>query len=263
MSEIRETYHNDGEIASISYHNEKGLLHREGDLPSILCFFKSGTLKSEKYCINGQKHREDNKPAYIKYNKNGDVIYIAYYKNDKLHNDTDAALLKYYDNGILQEEKHCLNGQYLILDCTKPAHSVFFRSGKIKLMEYYKNYVLHRDFDMPAFISYYENGDFCTVSYFINGNNARISPDLPSSVTYEKGVVIYQKFSNEKGEFSISDNFRRPVEYYRNESQTIYKIGNRLMKGYKYIEFLSENKLSTNPMLLTDEEVDTIKLLFY
>lgn len=263
MSDMKESYHINGELASISYYNSKGKLHREGDLPAELLFYKNGLLKSEKYMLNGKKNRNQAKPAFIKYNKDGQVIYLGYFVNDKFHKINEPALIKYHDNGQIEELKYYVNGIYKRDDHTLPCHIVYFNSGKLKTEEFFYNGKLHRSKDLPAFISYYEDGTICSETYAINGIIARITPDMPSSIAYEKGQVIYKKFCNEYGDLFVTDNYRQPVIYCRNPKETKYKFGKRTMNSIQYKDFLKINMFTPEPTELKDEEIEMLKVIFY
>jgi antitoxin component YwqK of YwqJK toxin-antitoxin module len=263
MNEIKESYHINGELASISYYNSKGKLHREDDKPAELLYYKNGFLKSEKYMLNGKKHRSEGKPAFVKYNQEGKVIYLGYFINDKFHNIEKPALIKYHDNDQIEELKYYVNGIYKRNDVSLPCHLVYFKSGKLKTEEYFNNGKLHRDNDLPAFVSYYEDDNICSETYALNGIIARKKLDMPSSIAYEKGKVVYKKFCNECGDLFITDNYRYPVIYCRNPKETKYKFGKKTMNSIQYRDFLRIHMFTPEPTELKDEEIEMLKVIFY
>ena len=61
--------------------------HREGGLPAWRMWCENGTLKSEFYCLNGDKHREGGLPAKRNWHENGNLWYEIYYLHGELHRD--------------------------------------------------------------------------------------------------------------------------------------------------------------------------------
>lgn len=62
-------------IDCIYWENENKLLHRDGDLPSVVYYYPNGKVYVVKYYKHGKLHREGGKAAYIYYYKNGKVCF--------------------------------------------------------------------------------------------------------------------------------------------------------------------------------------------
>lgn len=55
---------------------------------------------------NNLFHSENNQPAYIKYDKNRNIVRLEWYKNGVLHNDNDIPAIITYDNSGKVIERH-------------------------------------------------------------------------------------------------------------------------------------------------------------
>jgi hypothetical protein len=53
------------------WRNEAGSLHRE-DGPAQICYYSDGSIKWEKFCVNGRIHREDGS-AEIYHHSDGSI----------------------------------------------------------------------------------------------------------------------------------------------------------------------------------------------
>ena len=89
--------------------------------------YENGEIEHEKYCLNGNLHREDG-PAYINYYENGKVELERYCLNDKLHREDGPAIIKYYESGEVEYEEYWLNGKRHREN--GPAITHYYKSGK-------------------------------------------------------------------------------------------------------------------------------------
>ena len=93
-------YYDDGKIEEEKYfvNNE---WHRENDKPAEIEYYENGNVKLEKYCINGHYHRDNDNPSYIKYDKNGNIKSEKYYIHGirKRENPNNPSVIKYKNNG--------------------------------------------------------------------------------------------------------------------------------------------------------------------
>lgn len=89
------------------YHNSKG--------PALTIYFdnKEHKKESEHYYILDHLHRDNDKPAVIIYNKNGEVICKKWYINNQLSREIGPALIMYdeLNGGMLAE--YWKNGELL------------------------------------------------------------------------------------------------------------------------------------------------------
>lgn len=64
----------DGKLYIEKYYNEDNRIHRDGDKPAIIKYNKDGSILYENYCKNGLFHRDGDKPTMIEYNVDGSII---------------------------------------------------------------------------------------------------------------------------------------------------------------------------------------------
>ena len=85
---------------------------------------------------NGHFHNE-NGPARISYNQNGNVRYKEWWINDKLHNENGHAFIEYYPNGNVAYKSWYINGEHH--NENGPAIIVYDEDGNITRQEYWEN----------------------------------------------------------------------------------------------------------------------------
>lgn len=86
----------------------KGKLHRKGDLPASVRYYKNGNAEVIRFWQNDKPHRPHKKgPAYTKFREDGTKEIEMYIEKDKLHRPISAgpALIKYAKDGITPEEQ--------------------------------------------------------------------------------------------------------------------------------------------------------------
>jgi len=191
MQVIYTTYY-DAENTNIKtmeyYENDR--LHREGDKPASIYYFKNGTVESEVYFLNGNIHRDGDKPAMIYYNENGYIESESYHINDRCCRDGDKpAIIQYYPS----------------------------ESGENIKCVIYKNNKCHREDDKPAIIKYYKNGNIKYEKYFVDGQNYR---DGPNRIDYsEDGDIVIEIWLNEEHKelkrnvINFGLDFTKPCQY--------------------------------------------------
>jgi len=96
---VERRFYKNGKLMEEEYCNERGLLHREGDLPAKIRYYRNGKIQLMMWYKNGKLHRDGDKPAEIYY-YNYKLERISYYKNGKLHREGDKpAVIGYNKNG--------------------------------------------------------------------------------------------------------------------------------------------------------------------
>ncbi len=131
-------------------------MHRENDRPAVILYDKDGEIEYEIWYLNGEKHRENDRPAEIFYDKDGEIEVEIWRLNDQLHRENDRpAEIAYYENGEIEDEVWYLNGQ------------------------------LHRENDLPAVIDYDEDGEIEYEAWWLNGEF--IKSELSSTASQQSG----------------------------------------------------------------------------
>lgn len=65
------------------YYNEDGKLHRDNDKPAYVLYHKNGRVNIKEYYQNGKLHRHNN-PARVVYDEEGNQVAVYYYTNGEL-----------------------------------------------------------------------------------------------------------------------------------------------------------------------------------
>ena len=66
------TYYRDTDILNlVRYYKDDVKRHRDGDKPAWVKFYKDGGVKSEEYYKNGGYHRDGDNPSYVWFNGDG------------------------------------------------------------------------------------------------------------------------------------------------------------------------------------------------
>src|SRR3990167_645480 len=70
---------------------KNGKLHRVGDAPAFIRYYKNGNIQNEAWIKNGKYHRID-APANIEYFVTGEILAEEWFKNDKHHPRRDLKI---------------------------------------------------------------------------------------------------------------------------------------------------------------------------
>lgn len=133
--------YNYGECKTVEYYNNGKIYSKLEFMDNYVrtyseSFYKNGelykmihhsrNLRTKYYYKNEKMHRDDDKPAIIKYYPNGKIEEEMYLKNDKFHRDNDKpARIKYYKNGYVRKEQYFIKGSNKRNDPTLPIKSEY------------------------------------------------------------------------------------------------------------------------------------------
>ena len=125
-------------------------------------YYANGALRkiSEEYKDGGSYHK--------RYKNDGLLSDEFWYFNDK---PSVHRRLHHFDNGNISYERWELNSLPLFHNKHRedgPAVTDYYKSGKIKIQEWYLNGKLHRE-DGPAFIKRFPNGRLEYEKWYLNG----------------------------------------------------------------------------------------------
>lgn len=79
-----------------------GQLHRDGDLPALVDYYPSGKPKLQAWYRNGQRHRDGDRPALVTYAGNGTLESEEWYQHGDRIRTSGPCLLEYYTNGVVR-----------------------------------------------------------------------------------------------------------------------------------------------------------------
>lgn len=139
------------------YLNEFGHLHRDGDLPALIC-----NAGQKEWYKNGLRHR-DNGPAVISTTQESYYKYGSRHRDDNLPATTNYTLLKNGDKKI-ESEEYFVEG----LRHRDDGPAIQWSSGSY---QYYKHGRLHNE-NGPA--CHYIDYDGVKLQYWLNDN--KVSP---------------------------------------------------------------------------------------
>ena len=165
-----------------------GRQHRDNDNPAWIEYYENEKIKSEKWMINDNYHRDNDNPAWIKYYENGNKKAERWWINDRPRRYNGPAYISYNKNGdVISKKGWFINGVFHNI-----SYKVEYYPGtSIKQEEYWLNRdeVKHREYnDEPAWIKYNENGVMFVQFWMRNGKLYREN-DRPTTVGfYETGV---------------------------------------------------------------------------
>ncbi len=183
--ELNNKLHRDNGPALINlvYNKEEyykhGVIHRDNG-PALIKYDiqDNQILEVEKYFINGEYHREGDKPSHIIYEDNI-IVKERFFKNGKIHreNPSDGAEIEYWmddDIRVKDYETFYKDGKLHREDGpAKIYHETTKDKEKYRQESYYVDGKLHRE-DGPARISYslQEDGSYkeCGKLYYFKGN---------------------------------------------------------------------------------------------
>ena len=260
------------------FHNNR--IHRlENDKPALINYYPEGNIKSEMYFMNGNLHRVADtegrvadtegrvadtegrvadtegrvadKPATIRYRKNGEIKYHAYYVNGELYREDKPAYIEYYssrecDGSKIKSEHYYLNNKLhrgvVIEDHrsdteSKPSVIKYYPNGLIQHELYYKDNKIHRDNNLPAKIFYRTCGAIMCQAYAING--CIHNDNGPAHIEYYPSgnikIIMYYKYNKCNNFFDTKDCKIKPAYIKYSEDGNVlkekYMINNQLHRG--------------------------------
>lgn len=86
-------------------------------------------------------------------------------------------------------------------DSDLPAIISYYNNGEIDYMDFYQHGMRHRDEDLPAFVIYNRDGSIAREAWWTHGKLFRFPMNgemLPNMVIYENGKIICEWWANGK-----------------------------------------------------------------
>lgn len=185
---------------------EYGILYRRDDLPNDEHFYNDARIKIQswftgvklrdqfyKKVINGLQyyeqniinvlHKENDEPAQIIYNNQGNISSRIYYNfGYKNRNFDQPAEIGLFNNGNVKYVIWYTNGKKNRLD-DKPSEIYYFNNGNIRSEKWHRDNKLHREDDKPAIIRYWKTGGKRVEAWFNNDRRYR-DGGLPEIIKY-------------------------------------------------------------------------------
>lgn len=89
-----------------------GMAHREHDQPAAIVYSPDGHLLGRKWCQNGVTCRDNDRPSVVEYYNNGNIRSRKWIGVTGLHRDNAPALIKYNEDGTVNEQLYFTHGQH-------------------------------------------------------------------------------------------------------------------------------------------------------
>lgn len=145
------------------------------DNVSLCTEYHEFLLAFESWYKNGKRHRDNDLPAFIRYNKNGNILKQTWFRNGNLFRDNN-----------------------------QPTCIIFYESGELEEQKWENDRFTRRNNDQPCVISYYKNGnkkeekwsvDFKRETLDENGNRK------PDAILYNENGNIEREVWDENNIF--------------------------------------------------------------
>lgn len=213
--------------------NEQYQLHSYKDQPAITIYNndEKHTKKTEEWYSNGILDRKnpDDLPAVIEY-ESGTIATAFWYQNGQISRDNDRPAIVALDRQGEKTELIWMKNGKPYRENDKPT-KIFFKNGKISLKLWHNEEERNMK-DLPSTISYYENGKIRAKKWTEDGLLNRASPlgDLPAEIEYYENGSIKNElwFQNDKyfrkpaiGLNGESINLPDAVSYYQSKNKDL------------------------------------------
>jgi len=100
-----------GLVETIIYNDIRGLTLHNEDGPAFITYDVNGNIGRKVYYINNKRHREEG-PAYYSYYNNDNIAYEAYFINNKRHRLDGPGFIGYNINGNVEYEEYWINDMF-------------------------------------------------------------------------------------------------------------------------------------------------------
>ena len=192
---VERKYDNKKNISSTSYFNVDGQLHRDGNKPAFIEYdYLNGDgelyVATQVWYQKGKCHRGGDLPAYVEF-INGKLYKEWWYQNGKLHRDGDLPASILYINGVKKEENwYYEDKKHRSSEGEDKPARIIYEGNNIVSQYWYQNDKLHRitEDNKPAIINNDVNGDIIDQSWYREGNLY----SLPSSDNSEDNNEGYK-----------------------------------------------------------------------
>ena len=157
-----------------------GQRHREDDEPAGIKYREDGTIQAKAWYYLGQQHR-DNAPASLGWWSNGNKSSELWFQHDQISRDPKdgPAITNWYENGQSRTKSWINN-----IQGSRKSHGIsWWPNGNKKQEEWWQNSQKHRMEDQ-AIITYREDGIKVTEQWRQNGQKHRL--EGPAIITYRE-----------------------------------------------------------------------------
>lgn len=113
IKNVTFSFYEDGKVESETWHNDDGMIHRDGGPAAVVNYNNEGHIKEKLWYFDGKIHRVDG-PAKITYDNRGHVTKQTWYQHDEISRADGPAVIIYYNNGrVFHETWYCRGTIYV------------------------------------------------------------------------------------------------------------------------------------------------------
>jgi antitoxin component YwqK of YwqJK toxin-antitoxin module len=157
--------------------------------------------------------------------------------------------LETYPNGNIKKRIYESNDLWVYEKDKVRLIIVFYENGNIKYEYWNKNFIKHREYDLPAILTYYENGNIKSEKWCYNGFITRLC-DKPSIIDYyENGNIKYEVYMDTNNTTRDND-LPSYIEYYENRNID----GMSLIKYKKWYKHNELHRYDKPAIIFYDEQ---------
>lgn len=194
---VKITYHLKHKMNEIIYTRDNRY-HRDNDKPAYLKFDLNGNIMIKIYYTHGKCNRANNKPAYIKY-QHKCIFEVKYYMNGNImRTDGGPTHIIYYKKSLQPE-------------CIKYKSHLYFKyashNSNLPMNIIVDNYLIHSPTYIdpngnlvmkPGMIRYNKDGTINIELYFHKGKIHRYPEIGPAKILYLPELVLKSFFVNDR-----------------------------------------------------------------
>ena len=123
------------------------------DHVSSTLYYDDGTVEVEKWCHKNNTHRDNNLPAYIEYDSDGEMCTEKWMIDGITKRTNVGCIYRVYYNRMISHETYQISIQQ------DEKYSVNYSNNGNKIIEWWrKDTKMHRDNDLPACRKYFPDG---------------------------------------------------------------------------------------------------------
>ena len=196
-----------GHVDSFSMFNfRNGVLHSDGDNPSVVEFDHYGGVSSRAWHREGSRHRGGGLPASVRYYAGvtgGGVSELVWFvDNEYCRGDDLPAHVTYRKNGFMYEATWYVNGKHYRED-DKPSYITYDVENKVNYMYWFRGDDIHRDGDMPAIVMFNDKGVLSSLEWLVDDHLHR--EGAPASLNFNSDGELVETDWYYKGNPSLKD----------------------------------------------------------
>jgi len=129
-------------------------------------YFENGQMKKQEWSKNGRTHRDDNLPAFIEWDSDGNLLLEQWFINGEKNNNIGPDNIYYYSNGHIKQKVWFSR---LFKNTGLPFMKVYWETGIVKQIQY-SPFDTSFDTNNPTTIDFWNDGSIQRKEWKCNNN---------------------------------------------------------------------------------------------